>query len=51
MYVKRVIMEKRVCILAIVTDGIGEEKVIDEIAYLIENQFGEGSYKYQFFLD
>lgn len=38
-------------ILAIVAEGIDEERAIDEIVDLIENQFGEEQYKYQFFLD
>lgn len=51
MYIKRVTIEEHVCILAMVTDRIDEEKVIEEIVYLIENQFEEEPYKYQFFLD
>lgn len=51
MDVRRVIIEENMCILEIVTDRIDEEKVIDEIVYLIENQSRDELYKHQFFLD
>ena len=51
MNVRRVTIEENMCILAIVTDETHNNKVIDEIVYLIENQFSEERYKYQFFLD
>jgi hypothetical protein len=51
MYVKRVTIEESMCILAIVTEEIHNDKVIDEVVYLIENQFREEQCKYQFFLD
>jgi phosphotransferase system HPr (HPr) family protein len=45
-----IILNKK-CILAVVAEGIDDERAIDEIVDLIENQFGEEQYKYQFFLD
>lgn len=51
MDVRRVDIEENMCILAIVTDETHNNKVIDEIVYLIENQFRDELYKHQFFLD
>lgn len=51
MDVRRLAIEENMCILAIVTEETHNNKVIDEIIYLIENQFRDELYKQQFFLD